>query len=140
MKHIGIDTGTHTGLAVWDEASQRLEVLTTVKIHQAMEMVLEYHQNGPVKVFLEDARLRTWFGSAGREQLMGAGSIRRDASVWEDFLEDKAIPYRMVAPKDNVTKLSAQQFERLTGWKGRSTEHARDAAGLVVPRLRIYKI
>lgn len=140
MKYIGIDIGKNTGLAVWDEAHQRLELLSTVLIHQAMEMVLEYHSLGTIKVFIEDARLRTWYGDSGREKLMGAGSIRRDATIWQDFLEDKGIPYRLVAPKDNVTKLNAKQFQRLTGWNSRSTEHSRDAAGLVCPLLRIYKI
>ena len=36
-----------------------------------------------IKLRIEDARLRKWYGNAGREELQGAGSVNRDASIWE---------------------------------------------------------
>lgn len=129
---IGIDSGVNTGLAVWDAAEKALIDVKTVKIHKAMEIVLTTHELNPDKVFVrvEDARKRKWFGKAGREQLQGAGSIKRDAAIWEDFLTDHKIPFEMVAPKNNKTKVNADHFKRLTGWKERTNEHARDAAFL----------
>lgn len=44
---------------------------------------------------------------------------------------EQDIPYELVAPRDNRTKLSALQFRNLTGWPARTTEHGRDAAMLV---------
>lgn len=35
------------------------------------------------------------------------------------------------APKNNRTKLTAEQFNRLTGWTARTNEHSRDAAMLI---------
>ena len=65
----------------------------------------------------------------GRAQ--GAGYVKAHCQIWEDFLTDYQIPFEAIAPRRNVTKLSADQFARITGYKGRTSEHARDAAMLV---------
>lgn len=129
---IGIDSGTETGFAVWDSEEKCLIQVNTMKIHQAMQKVLQCYllYPGNVRVRVEDARKRKWFGNSGREQLQGAGSIKRDAVIWEDFLTDHGIPFEMVAPKNNKTKMTAEYFRRVTGWKLRTNEHARDAAML----------
>lgn len=101
-------------------------------IHQAFNIVIELHREGRnIFVRVEDARQRKWFGNSGREKLQGAGSAKRDAKIWDDFLKDNGIPYEMVAPKNNRTKLSAEQFTKYTGWKGKTNEHGRDAGMLV---------
>lgn len=138
--HIGIDTGRHTGFAVWD--GDRFQVLDTRPLHRAIIDVRDYarvHTPGAVTVYVEDARLRTWIpreknATEYRGKLMGAGSVKRDASVWEDFCADYGIRLVKVPPKNNTTKLSADAFARITGWKGRTSEHARDAAMLVYGR------
>lgn len=127
---IGIDTGTNTGLGIWDRKEGRLIRVETLKIHRAMEVVKEYASD-EVAVRVEDARARVWFGESGREKLQGAGSIKRDAVIWEDFLNELGVDYEMVAPRRNVTKLSAEAFKRMTGYEGRTSEHGRDAAMLV---------
>ena len=134
MLIVGLDTGTHTGFAVWDKDKRVLTELTTLKIHRAMDRVKELSYSNDIVVYFEDARLRTWFGSAGREALQGAGSVKRDCSIWEDFLTDLGVEFHPVAPKNNATKLNAAFFSKITGWKGRTSEHARDAAMLVFNR------
>lgn len=131
---IGIDTGTHTGFAVWDTKQKRLTELTTLKIHKAMERVAQLSLSDDIAVYFEDARLRKWFGSAGREQLQGAGSVKRDCSIWEDFLKDLEVEYHPIPPKNNTTKMNADFFSKITGYKGKTSEHARDAAFLVINR------
>ena len=44
------------------------------------------------------------------------------------------IPHCKGAPKDNKTKLNADQFSRITKWEGRTNEHGRDAAMLIFGR------
>lgn len=139
--YIGIDTGTHTGVAVWD--GNQFLLLETMAIHKAMKIVNGYAQSGiEVVVRVEDPRQRTWFGTERmsreqeRKKLQGVGSVKRDASIWDDFLTDlckaKAnIKYEMVAPKRNITKLSSESFKAITKWQGRTNEHCRDAAFLV---------
>lgn len=125
---IGIDTGNNTGFAIWDRQEQKLIECFSVMIHQAFELVLKYRPECFVRV--EDARLRKYI-TGGREKLQGAGSIKRDAKIWEDFLSDKNIPFEMVAPKNNRTKLDVVKFDKITRFKDRTNQHARDAGMLV---------
>lgn len=130
---IGIDPGVNTGIAVWNNSKKQLTDVGSVMIHEAMEMVIGYN-TGCFKglVRFEDAMQRKWFGKAGREQLQGAGSIKRDCRIWNDFLRYHHIPFEAVPPKNNKTKLSSANFNKITGWTGRTNEHGRDAAMLVV--------
>ena len=136
MKLIGIDTGTHTGVAIYETISKRIERLETLPIHKAMALVLATALENPndTHVYFEDARLRKWFGRSGREQLQGAGSVKRDCAIWEEYLKDYNIPFLPVAPKNNITQLTADYFAKVTGWTDRTSEHARDAAMLVFGR------
>lgn len=137
MIYIGIDTGVHTGIAVWDPERKEFVVLDTMKIHEAMNFVYNYADlDGPLHVRFEDARQRKWIpmsknmtAELGRAQ--GAGYVKAHCQIWEDFLTDYQIPFEAIAPRRNVTKLSAEQFERITRYKARTSEHARDAAMLV---------
>ena len=136
MKLIGIDTGTHTGVAIYETISKRIERLETLPIHKAMALVLATALENPndTHVYFEDARLRKWFGRSGREQLQGAGSVKRDCAIWEEYLTDYKILFTPIAPKNNTTKLTANYFAKVTGWTARSSGHARDAAMLVFGR------
>lgn len=127
---IGVDCGVKTGLAIWDRNRKCFVHIATTQIHKAFEIVKHYHQNYDIMVRVEDARLRKWFGKAGAEQLQGAGSIKRDSGAWQDFLKDCGIPHEMVAPKNNKTKLSKEQFYNLTKYGGLTSEHSRDGAML----------
>ena len=137
MIYIGIDTGVHTGVAVWDSEQKEFVVVDTMKIHEAMNFVYNYADlDITIQVRFEDARQRKWIpmsknmtGELGRAQ--GAGYVKAHCQIWEDYLTDYQIPFEAIAPRRNVTKLSAEQFARITGYKGRTSEHARDAAMLV---------
>ena len=69
-----------------------------------------------------------------RGKLMGAGAAKRDAKIWEEFLADNGINYEAHKPQAGTTKWSADYFTRITGYTGRTSEHARDAALLVFQR------
>lgn len=136
MKHryyLGIDTGVNTGVAMWDKKDRRLKFVETMPIHKAMVLLMNMTDEdlADLHIRVEDARKRKWFGNSGKEKLQGAGSVKRDAKIWEDFLTDIGASFEMVAPKQNKTKLDADDFKKLTGWKERCSSHARDAAMLV---------
>ena len=140
MIYIGIDTGVHTGYAVYDSRIQQLTAVGTDKIHNVMQLVsglndVSKETGDNIRVRVEDARKRTWYGfhtaKQDRARLQGAGSVKRDAQIWEDFLTDLCVDFEMVAPKNNATKLTAESFRKLTGWVGKTNEHGRDAAMLV---------
>lgn len=129
---IGIDPGTHTGVAVYDAANRVLTEVMSMPIHEAMSVVDGTHRAGRIKmVVYEDARLRTWFGRKGRESLQGAGSIKRDCVIWADYLVSLGAPHKAVKPSAGNSKWDAGKFARITGWVGRTNEHGRDAALLV---------
>lgn len=145
MKLVGIDPGKHTGVAVWDTASQSFDFIVTMQIHEALVMLhhymlhvwLEYEDR--CRVYFEDARQRQYLPpetsrSEYRGKLMGAGSVKRDSVIWQDALKDWGIPFEMVPPRAGMTKWDADTFARITGWKGRTSNHARDAALLVFGR------
>lgn len=131
---IGIDPGTKTGMAGWDTVGMKFVEIHTLPIHRAMSVVMTYacSYDVPVgRIYVEDARLRRWFGSSGPELWKGAGSIMRDCTIWEEFLQYHKIPHVMVPPRAGKTKMTAESFAKLTGWHARTSEHARDAAMLV---------
>jgi hypothetical protein len=97
----------------------------------AMESI---RNDPPDLIVMEDASLRTWFGDTGRERAQGAGSIKRDCSIWREFAAFYSIPMEVRRPQKGATKWSAEKFAQLTGWTGRTNEHGRDAAMLVFRR------
>ena len=142
MIYIGIDTGVNTGFAVWDSMARSFIMLKTLKIHIAMELVREFERHASekrirLKVRVEDPRKRKWFGTERmpreleRKRLQGVGSVKRDATIWDDYLAGLGVDYEMVEPKRNVTKLTQEGFKNITGYSKRTNEHERDAAMLV---------
>lgn len=130
---IGIDSGTKTGYALWDSKEKRFLMIESMKIHVAMENIrmLEREYLDQFFIRVEDARKRNWYGERSNEKLQGAGSVKRDATIWEDFLTDIGANFEMVAPRKGLTKMKAQEFKRLTKWEFETNEHSRDAALLV---------
>lgn len=134
---IGIDPGTHTGIAIWDTREGRFLSLETLPIHQAMVKVMVWKDNvgDDLQVVFEDARQRTWFGKGDvSAKMQGAGSVKRDCSIWEDFCRDYNISYWAKPPIKGATKVSSSYFKTISHWPGRTSEHSRDAAMLVIGR------
>lgn len=140
MLAIGIDPGKHTGIAVWDTEVQDFIRVDTMSLHKALLFVYEFQTlRDDLRVYFEDARKRKWLpkdatSSEYRGHLMGAGSVKRDSVIWQDALTDWGIPFEMVPPRAGATKWDADTFARITGYKGRTSNHARDAALLVYGR------
>lgn len=132
---VGIDPGKHTGFAEWLVKERRFKTITTLLVHEAIAAIELIEPN---LVIFEDARQRSYFlkadlaaskyGAGVRE---GAGAAKRDATIWEDYLKGVGIPFIARKPAAGSTKWPAEKFKRLTGWGGRTSEHARDAGVLV---------
>lgn len=135
---IGIDTGVNTGFAVAADRGNGGELVkvSSLSITRAMEQVRAEIQAWGIQnvcLYIEDARQRTWF-TGGREKAQGVGSVKRDAQIWEDWCKEQGFKFLMIHPAANATKKKATDFKRMTGWVGRTNEHARDAAMLVFKR------
>ena len=145
---IGIDTGVKTGFAIaidsLDGRGGKLDDVSSFTITQAMKRVLEcVEEQGKenVKLFIEDPRQRSWFGGMDAKQAKygagvreGVGSVKRDASIWEDWCKEEDLLFDMVHPAANATKHKAPIFKKLTGWNKPTNEHGRDAAMIVSGR------
>ncbi len=138
---VGVDPGVNTGLSTFGGGA--LQVIRSgfaVDIEYAVLALNEAHR---IVVYIEDARLRTWFPKVkrkgkwvdvGSEVLQGVGSVKRDSQRWEEFCINHDIKYKLVHPKHVRTKMPAEQFKRITGWTARTNEHGRDAAMIVFGR------
>lgn len=135
---IGIDPGTNTGLAA--KTGNDLRLIESHTILTAMARVKELAADLPkdrLLVVVEDPSKRKWFGGDEQEvqaKRQGVGSVKRDVSVWQEFLTRQELNFELVHPIKNGTKLKADFFSSLTGWKGRTSEHGRDAAMLIFGR------
>lgn len=137
---IGIDPGMHTGLAVWDTSSRQFLEIRCSGIVSAMDYLddLAYNRGIGLVVF-EDARQRTWIPrekdlAQVKGRAMGAGSVKRDCSIWQEWCEARSIQYIASRPKTGMTKLTDAYFRGITGYDRRTNEHGRDAAMLVFQR------
>lgn len=134
---VAIDPGKNTGFALLDTLSGKFAVVESMMIHEAMEFVRTLHVAADLShVVFEDARLRKWFGTkrgtkedAARKQ--GAGSVKRDCTIWSDFLGDLNIPFKTISPQGKGTKMDAKRFAHVTGWTERTNEHGRDAGAMI---------
>lgn len=131
MKHryiIGIDPGTNTGMAVWDAQYKYFIAVRTVNIIEAMQHIRGF-STGQIKLIIEDAT-QVRFGT-DPAKAQGAGSIKRDVSIWKEFCDYFGITYQLVRPNKKFTKLSRDKFQVITGYTGSTSSHSRDAAMLV---------
>lgn len=127
---IGIDAGVNTGIAYRN--SKGSVQLLSLPIHKAMEWVGEINSTEELAiVIVEDARKRKWFGKNSYAKAQGAGSIKRDCKIWDDFLKDLGVNYRMVHPLKGGTKWDAERFKRTFKIMQRTNEHTRDAYLLI---------
>lgn len=137
---VGIDPGIHTGLAVWDTSTRQFLEIRTVGIVAAMEYLSEIRQDRGIGLLVfEDARQRTWIPREKdirqvKGRAMGAGSVKRDCSIWEEWCKAKGIQFVATRPKTGLTKLTDAYFRGLTGYDRRTNDHGRDAAMLVFQR------
>ena len=140
MLVVGIDPGVHTGLAVWDTSARQLLDVRCSGIVDAMDYIRQLQEEtGVGLIVFEDARQRKWIPrekdlSQFRGRAMGAGSVKRDCSIWEEFCETYRIDFVKTPPRQGLTKWTDLSFRGVTGYDRRTNNHGRDAAMLVFGR------
>jgi hypothetical protein len=128
--YVGIDPGVKTGIAIWDAYNEVFTDIATTGIIKAMEVVSELHGNGRIiEIRLEDARMVKYKTNPAAAQ--GAGSVKRDCKVWEEFFKHIGVEYVLRRPDKKISKLDAKAFQMITKVEARTSNHARDAAMLV---------
>lgn len=146
--YVGIDPGVNTGVAIWDTKKQRFKSIDTYNIIEALHTLsLEFaggvvrdgiavFNEASVHFIIEDARKRKGDAGLTDEKKQGAGSVKRDSKIWQEFCEYYNIPYTLAAPNGKLNKIAhdRKMWEMQTGYKSRTSEHARCAAMLVWKR------
>lgn len=134
MRVIGIDPGTHTGVAVYEGGV--LQQLDTIAPWNFRGEVIDLLR--PDMVVFEDSTLQShvWVSARGAAGLKIARNIG-EIDAWCKLIKAECgamnIAYRQVSPKDKGAKMAAESFDRLTGWTGNSNQHTRDAAVVAWP-------
>lgn len=124
---IGIDPGTETGIAIYDPESKKIISIYTLNLGMSFSLIQSILGVGStVFVICEDARKRKGNLPTDKNRLQGAGSIKCESKVWEQLLDSFFIPHLMTKPSE--TKMNPSFFEKMTGYRGRSSNHGRDAA------------
>ena len=128
---IGIDPGVRTGIAIYNTINSKFVLLETMSILKAFKVVKEYSGLTDL-VIVEDARKVRYKLDYLKAQ--GAGSIKRDCQIWEEYLFMLGLDFIFVRPKKSITKLNNKIFAKITGYTGKTNEHSRDAGMLVYAR------
>lgn len=138
-----IDPGVNTGFAV--TVNGELTDVETYTFTEAQAWLLNCIRayNDPEKrgcctldLVIEDPRGQyVPFHQREPQRIKGVGSVERDAKLWIEFAEYYGIKYRTVKP-GKYRKIDAKTFAKITGWTGRTSEHARAAAMMVFEKQR----
>jgi hypothetical protein len=139
---VGIDPGKYTGMAIWDREQEKFIVLETITFWEVIGVFREWGNRGMLKalyVRIEDPNLNKPIFWDGKKSLKGratedrvtqsVGMNKRDAQLLMEFMDREGIAYEAVQP--TTKKLTAEEFMRLTGYKGKTNEHNRDAGKMV---------
>lgn len=135
---IGIDPGASCGIA-WRVGKQPMQV-KTVSLMQCFAMlaqIVQQHGVARVKVWIEDARMNRPVFDRGQSRkatlkiAQNVGSVKRDTDLLEQHCRLLGLSPMMIRP--TTAKWTTQQMLAATGIS-RSSQHARDAAKLIVGR------
>lgn len=132
---IGLDPGVNTGIAVFRNG--KLEDLMTCKPHQ-----IGFNISCVDRVVFEDSRLTSFMFTSVKARAAALKIARNvgEIDAWCRFIvmlcEELGIPAHGISPKGKGTKLSATEFNKFTGWTGKSNQHERDAAMVAYPYRR----
>lgn len=131
---VAIDPGTTTGFSVYSKKDKKWLMCEQMLIHEAIfsiRTMVELNIGNEIHIIVEDARNI----SGLYKNKLGAGSIRRDCSIWEDYLDSikkhwKNVHTSYVRPTGNrFLKMDADAWAKYAKWdKKIPGEHARDSA------------
>jgi hypothetical protein len=154
--YIGIDVGVNTGFAVYNPCNKSFLELSTYNFWDTIEKLDYYIQQvayqlenkceliviledvtGNRPTFDHDITGNTDRARKAREKIsQNVGQNKRDYILIREYLLRKKIAVNSVTPNINsFTKLTAESFNNITKYKGKTTSHSRDAGMLCYGRM-----
>ena len=141
MIYVGIDPGVETGFATYNTETKE-HALSTLTFWSAIYAINVIQSLGDLTVVIENPNLNKPVFFRGLNAMknlrvaQNVGANKRDAQLLIDYCKDRKIPLIEVRPSANTySKLSAEQFEKITGIKDRTSSHSRDAYMLIFGRI-----
>ena len=134
---LGIDPGANTGVA--HIVGGELIKLQTSAPHEIERTLREA---APDRVVFEDSRLQSHTWTRGKsvaataKMARNVGQIDAWCSLITAVCGELGIPAHGISPLGKGHKMSADQFERITGWSKPSNQHERDGAMVAWPYRR----
>ena len=136
---VGIDPGIKCGWAMWDHTEQDFTAIKTLSFWDTIEAISLLRPMSMFTVYIEDPQQnkpvfarKGVHGPALSRVAQNVGSNKAYARLIIEFCERHGVQYKAVRPDSkSMTKMTAKQFQQMTGWMQRTSEHARDAAALV---------
>lgn len=152
---IGIDPGANTGIAVWNRvrSGQYFSQIECTDFFGALDMIEEFHlvrapqHDLKLVVVIEASNLNRSMHASTMDKIAGTpaeklrrilkmaqdvGGVKRECELLMKYCERNKITFIAAQPTaKSLTKIKADRFNQLTGWKQRTNEHSRDAAMLV---------
>ena len=148
---------SNNGIAVWSSLDKKFNKLCTLEFWAAYFYFCEWitlHKSGTINlnVIIEDnTQNKPRFTEKYKTKIAGKrnnedsvlehisqsiGENKAVAKLWIKFFENNGIKVQRIKPtKKSITKISHQQFCKMTHFDGKhSNEHSRDAAMLVYGR------
>lgn len=135
MRIIGIDPGARTGIACYLPSEDRLLYARTTTFWDAYDEVTQHGTREVVVVVEDPAQIRPVFEHDTRDErqrekiAQNVGINKAHATLLVEGLE--RLGYTVRRRRPGGKKWNAKFFRRITGYPGRTSEHARDAARFV---------
>ncbi|HIJ23071.1 MAG TPA: hypothetical protein HPP64_09165 [Gammaproteobacteria bacterium] len=121
---VGIDPGSSTGVAKLNVTTNKLEVLQTLDFWSAYNYLDNFDRRETLVVIEVPTTKTNWHGNGAA---IDVGGVIREAKLLADGIERLGFEVIRVHPRG---KVPAKNFNKITGWVGRSNEHNRDAGML----------
>ena len=131
---LGIDPGVNTGVAVFIKGNlSHLETISPGDLDNFISLIK------PDRIVFEDSRLQsyTWTSVKSRPAALKMARNIGEIDAWCRLItiicERLSISAHGISPKSKGEKLDAEIFGKVTGWKGKTNQHERDAAMIAWP-------
>ena len=133
--YVGIDTGKNTGLAVWDSEKKRFDLIKPCDFHDCIYAIVGNYPPRYTVIRVELSQTKAVWHKGKRTDMkknntiaVNVGMVRRESEL---MLEMLTMAGYKVIPVKPSGKIDANVFEKITGYKGRTNQHTRDAAMMV---------
>lgn len=128
MKVVGVDPGKETGVALVSDGV--LEFIDTVDFWTVYLMLGSSFNPQDTRVVVEvPYNNKNWHGNGAA---VAVGGVIRESRLLADGIELLGFDVTRVHPTGRGKKMKHKEFCELTGWRGRTNKHTRDAALLAL--------